>query len=225
MRSFKPFNQFTLIEILISVAIVVIGLVGIMAVFPVGIEANKVAMIDTACATLANSLRNAIVASVQSSPAAAGVVPPVVVRHDGIPTTPMFNLDLNPIPDSDSGVTNWYDVGTASAPGAGVLAIPIYFIGVGSAGLNDIVVFNSQAPAHPYNNRTGPGLENQLSFKVLLRKYAMTLPYLGGGTRIPFENLFELQIEIYRNFNPLTPATQVPIRAYTTLFTGNRIVE
>jgi type II secretory pathway pseudopilin PulG len=220
------FKKFTLIEILIAVAIVVIGLVGIMAVFPVGIEANKVAMIDTACATLANSLRNAIVASVQSSPPVAGLVPPVVVRHDGIPTIPLFNLDINPIPNSDSGVAiNWYDVGTSSSPGAGVLAIPSYFIGVGSSGANDIIVFDSQAPTHPYNNRTGPGLENQLSFKILLRKYAVTLPYIGGGTRIPFENLFELQIEIYRNFNPLTPATQVPIRAYTTLFTGNRIVE
>lgn len=219
-------RHFTLIEILISIGVMVIGLVGIMAVFPVGLEASKNSMVDTACATLANSVRNALVTSIQSSPIdAAGTPPPVIFRHDGSEVATPIPLDTEAgsglIPLSNVSVTNWKEYANSSGDP--------YLVGRGVDGAMGITVFDSENELNLFNYRTSAGIENQISYKLDIRRFIVQLPggpggivSAPGGAPLEFGNLFEVQIKVYRNYQG---AGSQPLRAYTSLVTGNRLVD
>lgn len=212
-------RQFTLVEILIAIAIMVIGLVGVMAVFPIGLEASKNAMVDTSCATLANSVRHALVASIQSSPPTAGTVPAVVFRHDGSFLSVPINLEADSVSSAipfNTSATSWKQYSTP--------ANDVYLVGRGvdvPTSTMGLTVFDSENDAHLYNFRTGPGIEGQLSFHLDVRRYSVNLPG-PPAILLTFENLFEIQVKIYRNFQG---AGSQPLRAYTTLVAGNRLVD
>ncbi|MBI4614224.1 MAG: prepilin-type N-terminal cleavage/methylation domain-containing protein [Planctomycetes bacterium] len=81
---------FTLIEILIALSVLVVGLVGIFALFPVGMAASRGAVEDTSASILAESIQSSIVISVnQSKPGE-----PIDYWHDGVPTGERFTLPV-----------------------------------------------------------------------------------------------------------------------------------
>ncbi len=77
---------FTLIEILIAMSVLVVGLVGILALFPVGLNATKKAIEDTNAAMIAESVYGSLRAAAQRT-VPGGRLP---FFHDGI--NPSSNL-------------------------------------------------------------------------------------------------------------------------------------
>lgn len=77
----------TLIEILIALIILMVGLVGVFALFPVGIRSTQESVEDTTAALIAESFHHALIAAMRSSPPAAGPGSrvEVVMCHDGLP--------------------------------------------------------------------------------------------------------------------------------------------
>ncbi|NUM35274.1 MAG: prepilin-type N-terminal cleavage/methylation domain-containing protein [Candidatus Brocadiae bacterium] len=60
-------KAFTLIEILIAMSILIVGLVGVLALFPVGLNATKKAIEDTNAALIADSVYSALRAAAQQT--------------------------------------------------------------------------------------------------------------------------------------------------------------
>ncbi|MEK7487039.1 MAG: hypothetical protein AABZ60_22150, partial [Planctomycetota bacterium] len=177
---------------------------------------------DTSCATLANSVRHAFVASVQSSPPNTGVVPAVVFRHDGSLLSVPINLEADSLSSAipfNTSATSWKQYSNVDP----VSGLDVFLVGRGVdlSSTMGLKVFDSENDTHLYNFKTGPGIESQLSFHLDVRRYSVTLP-LTPPLLLTFENLFEIQVKIYRNFQGLGSQ---PLRAYTTLVTGNRIID
>lgn len=84
---------FTLIEILISMTVLLVGLVGILHLFPVGINATAKAIEDTNAAQIAESAYAALKASVMQYTG-----PNFVYFHDGIASNKTFTLPATSAP-------------------------------------------------------------------------------------------------------------------------------
>jgi prepilin-type N-terminal cleavage/methylation domain-containing protein len=76
----KKQRGFTLVEILVSLTILIVGVVGILTLFPAGINSTRLAIEDTYAAMVAESAYSSLRASVQKM--APG--DPLVFFHDGI---------------------------------------------------------------------------------------------------------------------------------------------
>lgn len=86
-------SGFTLIEILIALTVLVIGLVGILALFPVGIKSSKSAVEDSTTSILAESIKSSIIQSFRlAPPQPAGGSTPIQYYHDGVASGVEFSL-------------------------------------------------------------------------------------------------------------------------------------
>ncbi|MBI5365672.1 MAG: prepilin-type N-terminal cleavage/methylation domain-containing protein [Planctomycetes bacterium] len=75
---------FTLIEILIALVVLFIGIVGIIALFPIGINSTKESIQDTNAALIAESVHHALVQALRTAvPDAAGRIV-CLFNHDGV---------------------------------------------------------------------------------------------------------------------------------------------
>ena len=60
-------NAFTLVEILLAMSVLIVGLAGILSLFPVGLNATKKAIEDTNAALIADSVYSALRAAAQQT--------------------------------------------------------------------------------------------------------------------------------------------------------------
>ncbi len=75
---------FTLIEILIALVVLFIGIVGIIALFPIGIESTRSSVQDTNAALIAESIHHAIILAMRNANAQGEAW----IVHDGCPLQP-----------------------------------------------------------------------------------------------------------------------------------------
>lgn len=75
---------FTLIEILIAMAVLMIGIVGVLSIFPVGIKNVNDSVKDSTAANVAQSLYNAMIDAMRRGQTTSGQV---MLVHDGLPGT------------------------------------------------------------------------------------------------------------------------------------------
>ncbi|MBI2919965.1 MAG: prepilin-type N-terminal cleavage/methylation domain-containing protein [Planctomycetes bacterium] len=71
-------SGFTLVEILIALVILMVGIVGIMALYPVAVKNTKTSLQDTTAATVAQSLHSAMTEAMRRAPTDT-----VTLQHDG----------------------------------------------------------------------------------------------------------------------------------------------
>lgn len=88
MRRKSIDEGFTLIEILVALTVLIIGLVGILALFPVGLSSSQASVEDTFASLIADSVGNALISAMRNSTGGN-----VRFRHDGI-TSPPYNFGL-----------------------------------------------------------------------------------------------------------------------------------
>jgi len=126
----------TLIEILLALIVMVLGIVGILALFPAAMESAKMSMEETQAAILgesvANSLATAARFSVLAPPMAVTQHYQLTVNHDSIRSQdnalvyyqfwlPNFTDGMGPGPTPNSG-TNWFHHPIAPGPGIGAVS-------------------------------------------------------------------------------------------------------
>ena len=103
-------SGFTLIEILISLTILVIGLVGILALFPVGIHASRASVEETSASILAESVHSSLIFSLDLATPGQ----PIEYFHDGVSTGLTFTL-----PEAGGGASVELPQQAAGGPPAG----------------------------------------------------------------------------------------------------------
>ncbi len=129
----------TLIEILLALIVMVLGIVGILALFPPAIESSKVSMEETQGAILGESVANALVNASRFStttPPGPGGTPhyQLTITHDSFNTAnsalvyyqfwlPNFGDGMGPGPTPNSG-TQWYHHPALPTPGLGAVFPP-----------------------------------------------------------------------------------------------------
>ncbi len=198
---------FTLVEVLIAFTIFVIGLVGILALFPVGIHASKAAIEDTMASQLADSVRSSILKSVDR----AGPAPTdVTYYHDGAASGIVIRLPVS------GGIGNaaW----VPGKPGPGAAAAP-YVLRVGRDN-GSVLDLPALAPGEQEDGAiVAAGQANpydQYAFKFHVEK----ITSLSG-----LDNLFQTTIYIFRPYNDAVGAAgevgegNVAIAAFVTQFT------
>ncbi len=210
----------TLIEILIALVILMVGLVGIFALFPVGMRSTQESIEDTTAAVQAESFHHALLAAMRSARPASGPTDRVAVvfTHDGLPgrgwdgrtthdattgvaagpalpeDTYVFQLPS----EADAGVVRSYPT-----PGTGSLDVPggalFQMAGTGMSGPPSYVrrsligagtLASPSAGSVRWEDPSEALNQYQVSFDVARVRDA------AGGYASP---LFEVRIRVYRN--------------------------
>ncbi|MBI4614225.1 MAG: prepilin-type N-terminal cleavage/methylation domain-containing protein [Planctomycetes bacterium] len=119
---------FTLIEILIALTVLVVGLVGILALFPVGISSSKSAVEDSTTSILAESIKSSIIKSFRLGPPQDPNNPtPIQYYHDGVPAGLTFAL-----PASGDLDGTWVPL---EATGPAPAGEPVFQVGLDAPGM------------------------------------------------------------------------------------------
>lgn len=181
----KNTHAFTLVEILISMSVLIVGLVGILSLFPVGLNATKKAIEDTNAAMIAESVFASLRAAAQET------TPNGKIRffYDGIDNT------LNSYP---SGVnfkesdlrTKSFGIPAPTAP----VAIASY--PTGDALLGSFCRLASGDPSGnlPYNTRI---TQSETDNRTGLRQYSFNIQ-ISYPTENP-KSLYDVVIRINRS--------------------------
>jgi prepilin-type N-terminal cleavage/methylation domain-containing protein len=170
---------FTLLEILLALAVLLVGLVGILTLFPVGIRSVGESTMDTMAAIVAESVQQALMKAMRM-PGTPGATRRITVYHDGFPPTGL-TFDLPPA--TQAGTTFYVAPGTPQTTPFG--ANTIFTLGTDPTILAtyDQIVSGSSGGA-----RLDPSEGyRQYQFSIDVR-------------RVPNEALFEFTIHVYRNF-------------------------
>ena len=187
---------FTILEILIALVVLGIGILGIVALFPVGIKSTSGSVNDSNAAMLADSVYSALLSAFRTSSPEA-VDPAVRICHDGCPASQnysyAFNRPTTPNPAGPPVVVP--TAGQGTDPTAMVFLLgrdPLF-----SAALNNIRTTRGEQV----------NIYDQFSWRLEVIR----------PTTAP---LFNVRIEIFKNFtNVAVPATQEhPNRVHS--FTG-----
>jgi prepilin-type N-terminal cleavage/methylation domain-containing protein len=162
---------FTLIEILIALTVLVVGLVGILALFPVGLHSSRSAIEDSTSSILAESIKSSIIASFRL--AATGQ--DIDYYHDGVDIGFQFSLP------ADSAAANdiWVPVSVES--GRFVIAV----------GQDNGLEFELPDPGEDATNKKRKIVPyRQYSYKFQVRK----------KDDLGVDNLYLIVMYIYRNY-------------------------
>lgn len=186
-------SGFTLIEILISLSVLTIGLVGILALFPVGLQNSKQAIEDTVSANIAESVKSGIVQSLKMKPAGVDLVD---FFHDGSPTGLQFRLP----PTDPINMGDFERAVPQQATGPAPAGTPVFRLGQVAAGAFRLNVEpgtnrDAQLPTYYFNFRIRP------------------------TTNPAVKNTYEVVIQIYRSYLAAPPGnpTQTPINTFSTI--------
>lgn len=185
-------SGFTLIEILLALAVLAIGMVGILALFPVGLDNSKRAINDTTSANIAESVKSAIVQAMRLKPSGTAEVEFI---HDGASSGLKFNLPPTDPIDSSNFERKVPKDATAGA----------------SAGKDVFWLGQAASAGYPANVEAGdPSRDQQLSqwsFNFLIRP----------TTNPAVKNTYEVLIQVFRNFDESAPAGERPVNTFTTI--------
>ncbi len=184
-------HGFTLVEILISLTVLTIGLVGILALFPVGLDNSKKAILDTTSANIAESVKSAIVQALRLK---ASGTPTVEFYHDGVSTGLTFEL---PETDPIDGTAGKFERTIPLEATAGASAKkPVFYLGDREKG----------SAAFPFNIKSGNDRDQQL------KEYAFDFK-IRPTTSPAVKNTYEVLIRVYRNY----PTVKPPINTFSTI--------
>ncbi|NUN47332.1 MAG: prepilin-type N-terminal cleavage/methylation domain-containing protein [Candidatus Brocadiae bacterium] len=189
-------SGFTLIEILIALVLLMVGIVGILSLFPVGIKNVNESVKDSNAANITQSLYGAVTEAMRRSDGLTAVV-----CHDGLPLSggiPMVSITL----PSAVGASELYpDVGKGR-PGTDT-TLEVYQMGTDTRTIN---VLNS------VQNGVGAGGDptdplRQYSFQMEVSKppeSVIVVDTAGTTTDLP---LFSVRFVVYRSyFTTVVPA-------------------
>lgn len=196
IRSFGTVRSergFTLIEILLALGVLVIGIVGIIVLFPVGIQHSKLAIHDTVSASIAESVKSGIVQALRDK--ASGVAD-VELYHDGVSTGLKFKLPpTDPIDAADFERT-----------------IPKEATAGTSAGKDVFHLGQATSSSFPLNVAAGDARDLNLaqwSFNFRIRP----------TTNPAVKNTYEVLIQVYHDWEEGvdTPTTKDPTNTFSTI--------
>lgn len=184
-------HGFTLVEILLALAVLAIGMVGILALFPVGLDNSKRAIQDTTSANIAESVKSAIVQAMRMKAAGTDVVD---FSHDGVSTGLQFKL-----PPTDPIVAADFERQVPKEATAGA-----------SMGDDVFRLGQESTTAFPLNVEAGDARDTQLQqwyFNFVVRP----------TTNPAVKNTYEVLIRIYRNWDSDNPDQNEIVNSFSTI--------
>ncbi|MEK7467399.1 MAG: prepilin-type N-terminal cleavage/methylation domain-containing protein [Planctomycetota bacterium] len=202
-------SGFTLIEILIALVILMVGICGVLSLFPVAIKNVSDSVEDSTASNLAQSLHSAMTEAMRRP--VTGVV---TVTHDGLPAgTLSFPLPVSVLvpatyPVAGSGTDTWletYQLGTDVPVAAQVADIRSSGLGGGDP--------------------TEPTTQYSFQFEVVRpAESVIVVDTAGTMTNLP---LYQFRFMIYRGYRPAAVGVgQVHpalVKEFTTLISGSGI--
>lgn len=211
MRKHRTDSGFTLVEILIALILLMVGIVGILSIFPVGIKNVSDSVEDSTAANLGQSLYSAMTEAMRR-PNATGRI---VLAHDGLASVgpQVYTFDLPPA----IGVPALHP-----PPGAGTdPTLQTFQLGMDPR--TNAVLADIQTP--PGWSAGGDPSEplRQYSFQFEVQKPPEALVPMGAGAPAAVP-LYQFRFIIYRQYE----ATVVPpgdvhpnlVKEFTTLIAG-----
>ena len=165
---------FTLIEILIAMAVFLIGIVSILFLFPPGIKSSEVSTGQSVAAALAESLDDALTLALRQYDGVAGAAAdPVHFYHDGLGTSGHATFNLPPLETWDGDPTG--SGGTSTSNLANGRSTPTWYPGpnetVAPASLASITGGKAGNLAVLATNPDFPDPLNQYSFRFMCHEY------------------------------------------------------
>ncbi|MBI5360927.1 MAG: prepilin-type N-terminal cleavage/methylation domain-containing protein [Planctomycetes bacterium] len=199
-------NGFTLIEILIALFVLMLGVMGILALFPVNIKSEAKASDKIGASILADSVFNAIKVAMEDAPALDPALPkPIVITiaHDGLPEG-VYELAL-PI-DTETGKFSVYPAGpfpegTKGAKGTDP-SKTVFLLATEEEGyIRNLTDKDKSKFAIKNYDYTDP--YSRLSFTIAVRRIDPEEKNQGGGlsdiqVRVP---QYEFKVSIYKDYD------------------------
>jgi prepilin-type N-terminal cleavage/methylation domain-containing protein len=200
---------FTLIEILISLVLLMVGICGILSLFPVAIKNVSDSVEDSAASNLAQSLYSAMTEAMRRP--VTGVV---YLTHDGLPAG-AFNF---PLPISVAAPVLY------PAPGGGTdSTLSVYQLGTDTRSLAQVTDIRTPPPAWSLGGDPSEPTR-QYSFQFEVSKppeSVIVVDTAGTTTNLP---LYQFRFIIYRSyFTTVVPAGQThpaQVKEFTTFIAG-----
>ena len=207
MKSLHRKNSgFTLIEILIALVVLMIGICGVLSLFPVAIKNVSDSVEDSTASNLAQSLFSSMTEAMRRP--VTGIV---TVTHDGFPAGRLdFPLPISvmaPVtyPSPGSGTDVWletYQLGTDGATAAQMGNIKTSLLGGGDP--------------------TEPTMQYSFQFEVVKpMESVIVVDTAGTTTNLP---LYQFRFMIYRGYEPavvgLGQTHPALVKEFTTLIAG-----
>lgn len=177
----------TLIEILIALIVLMIGLVGVLSMFPTGISSSSESVEDRIAAQLADSVVQALsIAMREATPEdrPSGTPARVRPRHDGLPPNYEFSLPLPQDPPPAKPREVAYPDGSDAKPK------DVFMLGKESKIINihkDVISGPDKTDPYP-----------QYGFTFTVRRVDDTRPKDQTGDKYKPLPLYEFKIAIYR---------------------------
>ncbi len=225
-------SGFTLIEILIALVVLFIGIVGIIALFPIGIESTKQSVQDTNAALIAESIHHAIIIAMRNPVGGyAWIVHDGVPLHVGAPASPEYGPTttayplalsapaLVPYPTLVTTAGALSDHHPSAPPGAGggyptVGLMPdIFQLGrapMNAAGVDPInAVIMDIRGADTYNATPNPGFGTDVTLDYHQYFWDFWVQQVADSSNIPLP-LYQFRIRIWRNYEGAKPKWATP---------------
>lgn len=200
---------FTLIEILIALVLLMVGIVGILSLFPVAIKNVNSAVEDSASSNLAQSLYSSMTEAMRRP--VTGVV---YLTHDGLPGG-MLNF---PLPVSVGAPVLYPAPGSGTDP-----TLQVYQLGTD---LRTVAQVNDIQKPPPAWSRGGDPTEptRQYSFQFEVSKppeSVIVVDTAGTTTNLP---LYQFRFVIYRSYFttvvPVGKTHPAQVKEFTTFIAG-----
>ncbi len=200
-------SGFTLIEILIALTVLVVGLVGILALFPVGINSSKSAVEDSTTSILAESIKSGVIKSFRL---AAPQATTINFYHDGCPAGLQFTLPAG------AGNATWVPKDAANT--GGMKSTNVVWVGANFEFSNDqpaLEAGNLEEGDPIFGGESNPYEQYAFKFKV------------EQVTTASVNNLYLIVMYIYRSYNDANANggkdndNNVPVNVFSTMVAAN----
>ena len=201
---------FTLLEILLALTILLIGIVGVLALFPVALRNSKASFEDSVAAMIAENVHASLVGSLRRAPVcqqgSSYTADPTRLFYfycEGAAIAPNGGIDL---PDFTAAFwTSYLAIPMPAFPGPGIAANTFYYPPDEKAGLDDFSTLPAVAAsrviplgrdwvADRAHNIPGP-----IGATDSYRQYSFNMILIHAGSNLN-ERLLQVTIRIFRNY-------------------------